>query len=30
MRGMKISLNVAVAFGIAAYEIANKLESYNS
>lgn len=26
MRGMKISLNVAVAFGIAAYEIANRLE----
>jgi tRNA G18 (ribose-2'-O)-methylase SpoU len=27
MRGMKISLNVAVAFGIAAYEISNQLES---
>lgn len=26
MRGMKISLNVAVAFGIAAYEIANRLK----
>jgi tRNA G18 (ribose-2'-O)-methylase SpoU len=26
MRGTKISLNVAVAFGIAAYEIANRLE----
>jgi len=26
MRGMKSSLNVAVAFGIAAYEIANRLE----
>jgi len=26
MRGSKISLNVAVAFGIAAYEIANLLE----
>jgi tRNA G18 (ribose-2'-O)-methylase SpoU len=27
MRGMKNSLNVAVAFGIAAYEIASRLES---
>jgi len=26
MRGMKVSLNVAVAFGIAAYEIAGRLE----
>lgn len=26
MRGIKISLNVAVAFGVAAYEIANRLE----
>ncbi|MCI0695886.1 RNA methyltransferase [candidate division KSB1 bacterium] len=27
MRGVKISLNVAVAFGVAAYEIANRLEA---
>jgi tRNA G18 (ribose-2'-O)-methylase SpoU len=26
MRGMKSSLNVAVAFGVASYEIANRLE----
>ena len=27
MRGIKISLNVAVAFGVAAYEIANRRET---
>jgi len=27
MRGIKVSLNVAVAFGVAAYEIANRLEN---
>ena len=27
MRGVKISLNVAVAFGVAAYEIANRRET---
>ncbi len=27
MRGIKISLNVAVAFGVAAYEIANRIET---
>ena len=27
MRGVKVSLNVAVAFGVAAYEIANRIET---